>query len=72
MHCVWCGINRNYYVTVENAERQNCRESNCGYHEFVSFPWVYRLLDCLTRRRRPSNVREDLLRHRREKRPNTI
>ena len=72
MYCIWCDINRNYYLTVENACRQNCRESNDGYHEFVSFPWIYRLLDCLMRRRQVSGVREDLVEYRRQKRPNTI
>lgn len=72
MHCIWCGINRNYYLTEENASRQNCRESDNGYHDFVSFPWLYRVLDCLNVRTRSHPLGEDLIRRRREMRPNTI
>jgi len=72
MNCLFCGIHREYYVTEENACRQNCRESNDGYHEFVHFPWFHRLLDCLTRRNKRGGVRADLIQHRRQRRPNTI
>lgn len=72
MKCLHCGIHREYYVTVEHASRQNCRESNDGYHEFVHFAWFYRVLDCLTRRNNRRGVRADLIEHRRQRRPNTI
>jgi hypothetical protein len=72
MNCLYCGIHREYYVTAENASRQNCRESIDGYHDFVYYPWLHRMLDCLTRRKRRNGVREDLIQHRRQRRPNTI
>ena len=72
MHCIHCGVHRDYYVTEENASRQNCRESDDGYHEFVHFIWLNRILDCLTRRNKHKGVREDLIQHRRQRRPNTI
>jgi len=71
MSCIWCGIDRSYYVTVEHASRQNCHTSDSGYHEFSEFGTCIRWFDCLRQKRRAVN-HERLLRHRREKRPNTI
>lgn len=65
MRCMFCGIHRDYYTTEENANRQNCRDSDSGYHYFVHFPCLMRLF---TRRPQP----ERLLAHRRIKRPHTI
>ena len=33
-YCAYCGISRDYYVSIEHASRQNCRESHSGYHYF--------------------------------------
>ena len=34
MKCIWCNTPRSHYITGENASRQNCRESDSGYHDF--------------------------------------
>lgn len=67
--CAWCGIPRRHYVTEENAARQNCRESDSGYHDFVEFPCCFHLFQRIFGvRHQPKS----LLAHRRIKRPNTI
>lgn len=64
--CVWCDIPLDYYSSNEHAGRQNCMMSNSGYHTFSHFPCLSRLFLKKTPRK------EALLRHRRQKRPNTI
>ena len=67
--CVWCGIARSYYDTEEHASRQNCLESDSGYHQFVDFPCCFHIFRRVFRvRKQPRS----LLAHRRLKRPNTI
>jgi len=68
MHCIWCGVPRDYYFSIVHSQRQNCRESNSGYHQFGS---NFRIFDCLYLlfNKQP---REELLEHRRQKRPHTI
>ena len=66
MKCRWCKVPHDYYLTSENALRQNCRCSDNGYHDFVS--WWDRWWDCF----RKPKVYNSLLRHRRAIRPNTI
>ena len=63
--CVHCGIRRNYYETEENASRQNCQVSDCGYHHFAGRSWC-----CFLPRKK--SKRDQLLEHRRRKRPWTI
>lgn len=71
MSCVWCGIRRDYYLTAENASRQNCRESDSGYHDFSDYAWFIRIWNWFWPRQR-TNEHDRLVRHRRERRPNTI
>ena len=73
MRCIWCNTPSSYYVSVEHSQRQNCRVSDSGYHEFQSNSSMSMCLwHCLgfafVRRR----VSQSLIEHRREKRPNTI
>jgi hypothetical protein len=67
--CVWCGVKRSYYITKENASRQNCRESDSGYHDFAAFPCCFFLSQRFFGARQQP---QSLLAHRRIKRPNTI
>lgn len=73
MNCIYCDTPSSYYITVENSMRQNCRLSDSGYHEFQS---KSRLATCFRYCFRFSFARQrmskSLLKHRREKRPNTI
>jgi len=75
MHCIWCGVRRDYYDTAEHASRQNCGESDCGYHEFSHFAScirVWNALSWLVHRKRRSEHHYDLLRHERQTRSHTI
>ena len=67
MRCMWCGIHRDYYLTAENASRQNCRESDNGYHDFVWFPCIARLFA-----RKPSDPPRYLLERRNRTKARTI
>jgi len=71
MRCMWCNTPYGYYSDDEHASRQSCRESDSGYHHFVLFPCLSRLLSKKLGRRQNQYV-ESLLHHRRTKRPNTI
>ena len=64
MKCRWCNTPRSHYLTPENAMRQNCRDSDSGYHDFIS--WWDRLFDCWR-----TSTHTKLLESRRA-RPNTI
>lgn len=67
-HCYWCNINRDYYPSDENASRQNCRESDSGYHDFVEFSFWSWLTQCFKR----NTKKDELLAHRRIKHRHTI
>ena len=66
---MWCGIDRSYYVSWEHASRQNCRESDSGYHDFVTLGVLPKC--CFNMCWRKSKKKQ-LIEHRRIKRPNTI
>ena len=65
LKCVYCDIRRDYYATDEHASRQNCLCSDSGYHHFEFYSWCWPF-------RRKSSKRNQLLTHRRGRRPNTI
>jgi hypothetical protein len=69
MKCIWCGTPHSYYLTEENASRQNCRESDSGYHDFESVQCC-----CCTfgRRKGIDSKHQKLLRDRYKERPSTI
>mgnify|MGYP004024250593 CR=1 FL=1 len=71
MSCIWCGVRRDYYLTPENASRQNCRASDNGYHDFSEYTWCIRMWNRVWPRRRLTE-HERLMRHRHERRPHTI
>ncbi len=66
---MWCGVPREYYLTLENASRQNCRVSDSGYHDFVVFPMLQK---CCLSLCWGKSKKKQLIEHRRIKRPNTI
>ena len=72
MRCVWCETPTSYYLTVENAMRQNCRVSDSGYHEFQSVSRIGLCFHCIGQCFGVAPDKTSLLRHRRQKRPNTI
>ena len=73
MRCIWCNTPSSYYLTVENSMRQNCRESDSGYHDFQSHSPLSKCLRyCCVVAFARQRISQSLIEHRREKRPNTI